>query len=61
MADKFQLIRIKQDTLYIIDKGLEREDVEGYNLILSEDDCDKVSPSQVYAVSDFDMSRIFGR
>lgn len=61
MVDNYQLIRIKEDTLYIIDRGLTREEVEGYILVRDEDDCDRITPSEVYAVSDSDMSRIFGR
>lgn len=61
LADKYQLIKIKDNTLYIIDKGLSREEIENYSVIINEDDCDRVNPSLVYAVSDFNMSRMFGR
>lgn len=61
MPDKYQLIRVKDDTLYIVDRGLAREDIEDFRVIYSEDDCDRIDPSKIYAVSDFDMSKIFGR
>lgn len=61
MPDKYQLIKIKDNTLYILGRGLTREEVEDYSVLRTEDDCDRVDPSSTYAVSDSDMSRIFGR
>lgn len=61
LSDKYQLIKVKDDTLYIISRGLTREDIEEFSIILDEDDCDMIIPSRTYAVSDSNMSRIFGR
>ena len=61
LPDKYQLIRVKDDTLYIINRGLSRDDIEEFGIISDEDDCDKIDPSRTYAVSDSNMSRIFGR
>lgn len=61
LPDKYQLIKVKDDTLYIISKGLSRDDIEPYSVIRDEDDCDRIVPSKTYAVSDTNMSRIFGR
>lgn len=61
LSDKYQLIKVKDDTLYIVSRGLTRDDIEEFNIVRDEDDCDKIVPSRAYAVSDSDMSRIFGR
>lgn len=61
LADKYQLIKVKDDTLYIISRGLTRDDIEEFSILRDEDDCDKIVPSRTYAVSDSNMSRIFGR
>lgn len=61
LPDKYQLIKVKDDTLYILSKGLSRDDIDTYSVIRDEDDCDRIVPSRTYAVSDSNMSRIFGR
>lgn len=61
MPDKYQLIKVKDNTLYIIDRGLTRDEVEDFGVLRTEDDCDRIDPTKTYAVSDSDMSRIFGR
>lgn len=61
LPDKYQLIRVKNDTLYILDRGLDREEIEDFKILLNEDDCDRINPLSTYAVSDSDMTRIFGR
>lgn len=59
--EAYSLIKIDGDTLRIVKTNLTHSDITSYTVLYSENDCDKVKPNTVYAISESSMYKIFGR